>query len=208
MAMRERGAERARPCGRLRVGQRAMGASKLVAAALKDFRHGGRPATAVARKADVERRAGRRLPKPRVCRSRRCHSRCTRSTASLSIARARPTSARRRMKLTSSGRRPASPSRCRSPTAYPCYLAIRGRGALRQRMRAGAERRQTLQGWRQPNSSGNRDASPTLVAALGPSIGPCCYRVGPELRLSFESLGWSSSLLDRWFSARAGATLS
>lgn len=50
----------------------------------------------------------------------------------------------------------------------------------------------------------NRDASPTLVAALGPSIGPCCYRVGPELRLSFEALGWPSSLLDRWFSARAG----
>lgn len=44
-----------------------------------------------------------------------------------------------------------------------------------------------------------------LVAAIGPSIGPCCYRVGPELRSSFESLGWSSSMLDRWFSSRGGA---
>ena len=44
-----------------------------------------------------------------------------------------------------------------------------------------------------------------LVAAIGPSIGPCCYRVGPELRASFESLGWASSRLDRWFSSRGGA---
>jgi YfiH family protein len=48
------------------------------------------------------------------------------------------------------------------------------------------------------------DGRTTLVAALGPSIGPCCYRVGPELRTSFESLDWPSAFLDRWFSARAG----
>jgi len=49
-----------------------------------------------------------------------------------------------------------------------------------------------------------RGALMTLVAAIGPSIGPCCYRVGPELRTSFEAGGWSPSLLDRWFTTRAG----
>jgi polyphenol oxidase len=52
-----------------------------------------------------------------------------------------------------------------------------------------------------------RDASGeiSVIAAIGPSIGPCCYRVGLELRSAFESLGWSTSLLDQWFSLRAGA---
>ena len=50
-----------------------------------------------------------------------------------------------------------------------------------------------------------RERPTSLVAALGPSIGPCCYRVGPELRTSFEDLGWAPSLLDRWFSTRARA---
>jgi polyphenol oxidase len=49
------------------------------------------------------------------------------------------------------------------------------------------------------------DGRASLVAVLGPSIGPCCYRVGPEVRTSFEGLGWAPSLLDRWFSLRAGA---
>jgi polyphenol oxidase len=51
----------------------------------------------------------------------------------------------------------------------------------------------------------DHDGRTTLVAALGPSIGPCCYRVGPELRTSFEARGWPSSLLDRWFTTRDGA---
>jgi polyphenol oxidase len=46
--------------------------------------------------------------------------------------------------------------------------------------------------------------TPRPIAALGPSIGPCCYRIGPELRTSFEGLGWSSSMLDRWFLMRSG----
>ena len=47
-------------------------------------------------------------------------------------------------------------------------------------------------------------STPSPIAALGPSIGPCCYRVGPELRTSFEALGWPSSMLDRWFLTRSG----
>jgi polyphenol oxidase len=37
-----------------------------------------------------------------------------------------------------------------------------------------------------------------LVAALGPSIGPCCYVVGDELIDAFRALG-SSREIERWF---------
>ena len=46
-----------------------------------------------------------------------------------------------------------------------------------------------------------------IVAAIGPSIGPCCYEVGPEVRETFHVAGFSETDLDRWFlpaeSARA-----
>jgi polyphenol oxidase len=48
------------------------------------------------------------------------------------------------------------------------------------------------------------DGARRLIAALGPSIGPCCYRVGAELRVSFETRGWASALLDGWFTNRSG----
>jgi YfiH family protein len=41
-----------------------------------------------------------------------------------------------------------------------------------------------------------------LVAALGPSIGPCCYEVGTELVDAFAAAGHERYLIDRWFQAR------
>jgi YfiH family protein len=43
-----------------------------------------------------------------------------------------------------------------------------------------------------------------LVAAIGPSIGPCCYEVGSELVDAFAAAGHARHLVDRWFSVRAG----
>jgi polyphenol oxidase len=38
-----------------------------------------------------------------------------------------------------------------------------------------------------------------LVAAIGPSIGPCCYAIGPELRHRFLESGWPESSVTQWF---------
>ena len=44
-------------------------------------------------------------------------------------------------------------------------------------------------------------ASPgDLVAAIGPSIGPCCYRVGQDVRAAYEAAGTQARSLDAWFS--------
>jgi YfiH family protein len=42
-----------------------------------------------------------------------------------------------------------------------------------------------------------------LIAAVGPSIGPCCYEVGEKTRQAFVEAGHHPALLDRWFSPRA-----
>jgi YfiH family protein len=42
-----------------------------------------------------------------------------------------------------------------------------------------------------------------LVAAIGPSIGPCCYEVGTELVDAFAAAGHERHLIDRWFLAPA-----
>jgi hypothetical protein len=40
-----------------------------------------------------------------------------------------------------------------------------------------------------------------LVAAIGPSIGPCCYEVGSSLVDAFAAAGHERHLIDRWFLA-------
>jgi polyphenol oxidase len=40
-----------------------------------------------------------------------------------------------------------------------------------------------------------------IVAAIGPSIGVCCYEVGPELVDAFAAAGHERHLIDRWFTS-------
>lgn len=40
-----------------------------------------------------------------------------------------------------------------------------------------------------------------LVAAIGPSIGTCCYEVGTDLVDAFAAAGHERHLIDRWFHA-------
>ena len=40
-----------------------------------------------------------------------------------------------------------------------------------------------------------------LIAAIGPSIGACCYEVGTELVDAFAAAGHARHLIDRWFIA-------
>jgi YfiH family protein len=38
-----------------------------------------------------------------------------------------------------------------------------------------------------------------LIVAAGPSIGACCYEVGPDVRERFIRAGWAEAALERWF---------
>jgi YfiH family protein len=42
-----------------------------------------------------------------------------------------------------------------------------------------------------------------LTVAIGPSIGSCCYEVGPDLVDAFAAAGHARHLIDRWFLAPA-----
>jgi polyphenol oxidase len=46
-----------------------------------------------------------------------------------------------------------------------------------------------------------------LVAAIGPSIGPCCYEVGEALTEAFRQAGHASRDIERWFRASGGLRL-
>ena len=43
-----------------------------------------------------------------------------------------------------------------------------------------------------------------LVVAIGPSIGPCCYEVGPDLVDAFAAAGHERHLIERWFMTPRG----
>lgn len=44
-----------------------------------------------------------------------------------------------------------------------------------------------------------------LVAAIGPSVGACCYEVGPDVRADFATRGAPDTALDEWFLPRPAA---
>jgi polyphenol oxidase len=46
-----------------------------------------------------------------------------------------------------------------------------------------------------------------LVVAIGPSIGPCCYQVGPEVRHAFEQSGHRPEAVASWFRPDGGDRL-
>ena len=46
-----------------------------------------------------------------------------------------------------------------------------------------------------------------LVAAVGPSVGACCYEVGPDVRQRFDVAGFPSAVVASWFRAHPQPTL-
>ena len=54
------------------------------------------------------------------------------------------------------------------------------------------------------NEFGTRESK--LIAAIGPSIGACCYEVGGEVRDRFAAAGFDDWEMTRWFSREAVST--
>ncbi len=46
-----------------------------------------------------------------------------------------------------------------------------------------------------------------LVAAIGPSVGPCCYAVGHDVRLAYGSASPASESWQRWFTGSSDGSL-
>ena len=56
-------------------------------------------------------------------------------------------------------------------------------------------RRLPLPPWRANSPARASD----LVAAIGPSVGACCYEVGADVKQAFEQAGFDRPLVARWF---------
>lgn len=96
----------------------------------------------------------------------------------------------------------------RGADCVPLLLADRRTGAVAavhagwRGTAAGAAAAAVSALWR---TFGTRPAD--LVAAVGPSIGPCCYQVGDELVEAFLLAGHAPARVEAWFAREAGLRL-
>jgi len=95
---------------------------------------------------------------------------------------------------------PAVAIAIRAADCVPLLLADRGTGAVAAAhagWRGLAARVPTVTVAALARECGSRVDE--LIAAAGPSIGPCCYEVGRDVRDSFALAGFSRADLERWF---------
>lgn len=71
------------------------------------------------------------------------------------------------------------------------------RGMAKRAVIAGVEAMQTRYGVRPER----------VLAAVGPSIGPCCYEVGADTLQAFRAAGHHPEMLDRWFTPQPSGRL-
>ena len=98
---------------------------------------------------------------------------------------------------------PATAVAIRAADCVPLLLADRATGtvaAVHAGWRGTAARAAVAALDAMTREFGTRPAD--VVAAIGPSIGVCCYEVGPELVDAFAAAGHERHLIDRWFTAR------
>ena len=90
----------------------------------------------------------------------------------------------------------------RAADCVPCLIADRAAGvvaAVHAGWRGTAARAVAAAVEALQREFGSRPTD--LVAAIGPSIGACCYEVGTELVDAFAAAGHERYLIDRWFIA-------